>query len=332
MKRKIIFIIISFLLFTIALSVVFSIWLANSDKLGDRVFDDYFGWKTVANYKRNYKDDTHGNVNYSTKKNGFRRWGNINSTKKKILIVGDSYTQGMQISDGEVYYDYLDNSKFEIFAFGCGGYGTTQEVMIVQNYVDSIKPDLILFQFCHNDLINNQLELETQSVTNNYLMTRPYFINDEIQYKHPNSNWLISKLDNNWSLFRYIHMKYILASINYTGTIEDFKDINKYNKSIETTISVINYLKENTKTPISFFSVSSFGKGYFDIKEICEKSEVIFIQQIHQKVDEAEKKNIKINFAPKDWHWNKKGHEIAGIELNKQIEKVFFNLDSLKNQ
>ena len=65
--------------------------------------------------------------------------GKINTKKRKILIIGDSFTEGVNVNNDEVYYNYLDTNKYEIFAYGCGGYGTLQEFMIIDEYFDEIK-------------------------------------------------------------------------------------------------------------------------------------------------------------------------------------------------
>jgi hypothetical protein len=72
-----------------------------------------------------------------------------------------------------------------IFAYGGGGYGTLQEYMILDRYVDKINPDMVLWQFCANDLIINSHELESASFSNNNQMKRPYYENDQIKWLFP---------------------------------------------------------------------------------------------------------------------------------------------------
>jgi hypothetical protein len=48
----------------------------------------------------------------------------------------------------------------ESFAYGVMGYGTLQQYMILDRYLDEIQPGLIILQMCSNDLINNSLSVE----------------------------------------------------------------------------------------------------------------------------------------------------------------------------
>src|SRR5437867_3136868 len=98
---------------------------------------------------------------------GFRRFGDPSSSRPKLLVVGDSFTHALEVSDDKTYYALLgDRLGAEVFAYGAGGYGTLQESLVLDEYVDIIKPDAILWQFCSNDFVNNDLELESMSYYN----------------------------------------------------------------------------------------------------------------------------------------------------------------------
>jgi len=59
-----------------------------------------------------------------------------------------------QVSDEDTYYAIIKRKlDAEVFAYGAGGFGTLQEYMILDRYVDMIHPSLILWQFCLNDFI-----------------------------------------------------------------------------------------------------------------------------------------------------------------------------------
>ncbi|MCW5199822.1 hypothetical protein VU05_03825, partial [Desulfobulbus sp. F1] len=49
----------------------------------------------------NYKIDV------STDQHGFRSWGNIDTDKKKIFFIGDSFTGDPNMSDEDAYYDQV---------------------------------------------------------------------------------------------------------------------------------------------------------------------------------------------------------------------------------
>ncbi len=72
-------------------------------------------------------------------------FGNPRSEKLKILIIGDSYTHGLGVKRKEMYYTTLKRElNAEIFAYSAIGYGTLQEGMVLDRYLEDIRPDLIL--------------------------------------------------------------------------------------------------------------------------------------------------------------------------------------------
>ena len=45
--------------------------------------------------------------------------------------------------------------SFQVFSYGCGGYGSLQEYMILDKYFDIIDPDIIIIQTSSNDISDN---------------------------------------------------------------------------------------------------------------------------------------------------------------------------------
>ena len=56
------------------------------------------GWETIENVNLISRPQGYNRVvTFSTGKYGFRQFGNINTSKKKIFIIGDSFTEGVGI-------------------------------------------------------------------------------------------------------------------------------------------------------------------------------------------------------------------------------------------
>ena len=151
---------------------------------------DSLGWVLSSNKQLSLKQQTLNGqkylVNYkSSNIEGFREFGNLNSTKKKILVIGDSYTGGPYSSNDKMYYSIVKNNllerdfDYEWFVMGAGGYGTAQQVIMLSEYFNKIKPDVILHQFCVNDFFDNSLEISKLSTSHNQYYRRPYIINDK---------------------------------------------------------------------------------------------------------------------------------------------------------
>ena len=123
-------------------------------------------------------------IDYGTNEHGFRSWGDVKSKRPKILVLGDSHTHGEFISNEKLYYAKLSEIG-EIFAYGNGGFGNLQELMMLEDFLSVIKPDVIVWQLSSNDIVNNSYELEFLSVKDNNGLRRPYLEDGNIVYRLP---------------------------------------------------------------------------------------------------------------------------------------------------
>ena len=135
------------------------------------------GWRTTENFHREgLLRDAGGQEYYAkvtTDSHGFRLFGDPRSEKVKIFIIGDSFTHAIDVSDDKTYYNLLAKKlNVEIFAYGCLGYSTLQEFMILDEFIDLIKPNIVILQLCFNDIYDNSYALE--KISYNSGMTRPY--------------------------------------------------------------------------------------------------------------------------------------------------------------
>jgi len=130
-----------------------SVWAKHPLVPPDRDFSRSLGWETRPHVRSERVIEGYGRVRYTTTTHGFRAFGDVASTKTKLLVVGDSITQAYTVSDGEAYFDHLARGGpgVELFVYGCGGYGTLQEYLIVDRYFDEIRPHKVLWQLSGND-------------------------------------------------------------------------------------------------------------------------------------------------------------------------------------
>lgn len=290
--------------------------------------DNELGWLPSPNYFFNgNKIDASGKsypVKIQTNDKGFRIFGNPQEkNKKKVFFLGDSYTHALEVSNDKTYYGLLGNAlPMELFAFGGGGYGTLQEYMILDKYVDEIKPDIVVIQFCHNDFINNDYELELRSNRNNNGLRRPYLTKNGIIYKVPKNYADIRDEINKHSLFLY----YLISRIDkikaeHTRSVEEIIE-NKgvaypfFNESVDTTEQILKKIKLRapSSTRVYVFSVDDKYPYYDELKKISERSGINFIDGVPQAVRAAEQKGITTRFED-GAHWNETGHKIAADVL-----------------
>jgi len=91
-----------------------------------------------------------------------------------VLFIGDSYTHAVEVSRTKTYYEILATYlPFECFAYGAAGYGTLQEYLLLEKYMNIIDPDNIILQLCSNDIIDNYSAMEKIS-TYKVGKKRPY--------------------------------------------------------------------------------------------------------------------------------------------------------------
>ena len=77
----------------------------------------------------------------------------------RIMVLGDSLTWGVGLAEGERYTNLLERrlaesypeKRVEVLNFGAVGGPTVVERDILRNYIDRVRPDLIIVGFCLND-------------------------------------------------------------------------------------------------------------------------------------------------------------------------------------
>ena len=275
------------------------------------------GWKTIENIKLISEPIGYNRkIEFMTEKHGFRKFGRINTSKRKMLIIGDSFTEGVNVNNDEVYYNYLDTSKYEIFAYGCGGYGTLQEFMILDEYFDQIKPDILLIQFCSNDIINNSYELERYNSKNNTHRFRLYLSNGNVKYLYPNMmNGALYRILDNIYIFRILKLQYLRfykIEINEKNTNLDYLK-NYYEESERITLEILGKIKKKSNgIPAILFTTDYKEYSKKNIHSIFEQSGFAFIPNVPEQLIIAKNNGLKIDGMPYDAHWNHVGHKIAG--------------------
>jgi hypothetical protein len=98
------------------------------------------------------------------------------SAAKNILFIGDSFTHAHEVSTGQAYFDVFEEhvkNQYSVYAAGIGGFGNLQEYLLLVSVFEEVKPDIVMWQLCGNDVDNNVYELDNASFYNNQ-RPRPY--------------------------------------------------------------------------------------------------------------------------------------------------------------
>jgi hypothetical protein len=259
-------------------------------------------------------------VVYTTTKFGFRRFGDVNTRKTKIFVIGDSFTQCARVSDGGTYYDYLHDQdrNIDIFAYGCGGYGSLQEYMVLNTFLDMIKPDIILWQFCDNDLFDNSYDLASVSLHGQH-MTRPYYDNGRIAWLYPKRNFgFLYGLVQSSYLLRMLDIKLDILKGELVGSADNLSLHNPLvEKAVNTTSVIMSLVKKRAgDVPVVAFLATDNPKWLGDaFPDICRRAAIHYVQGIPEAVQNAKLHGVVVDGSPYDSHWNNTGNAIAGRML-----------------
>ena len=298
------------------------------------------GWAVEENSEcRKVVEDTFGNrVEIKAKyfNYGFKRWGDPDTKKIKMFIIGDSYTQMDLVSNGQEWYAYLEKEfkNLELFVYGEAGYGSFQEYMVLDDYIDKIKPDLIILQFCENDLGNNLYLLDLQNYPYNNHEYRPYLEGERIVYKQAlplsslrNRSFIANMILEiyDWVLWD-ITKKNLLAywknkeiKLNNSSKNEKEKNRQLERRAFKVTDKIMGMIKERAAgIPVYFLDASVFKSSR--VEKMCKANNFIYIPGITECVIPG-KKNRRLRIV-NDGHWNKLGNKLVGerpVEYFKEV-------------
>lgn len=300
---------------------------------GPMYLDEKVGWRNTPNYIYEWVNKDAGGeeyiIHYKAGRYGFRIFGDIDSNKLKMLFLGDSFTRAWHVSNDKTYYGIIQKEfPVEIFAYGGSGYGSLQEYMILDEYIDLINPSLIIWQYCSNDFINNSLELELSSHVNNNGMRRPYLTESkELIYQIPKPLPLLRYIANEDSQFLYLILSRLdrlaarlertsLGKFLQTETVET--EIARqgsqhpgFQRAARSTNEIMRRVRaRSTSTRIIAFSVDDPAPYYEEFQRISQQNMIEFIDGIPQVIREAESRGI-VTKAADHAHWNEVGHRLA---------------------
>lgn len=276
------------------------------------------GWRPVANQVFEFDVRGFGRVRYETTRGGFRRFGDPATSKLKVLVIGDSYTESATVSQDETFYDRIGQTRpdLEVFGIGGGGFGTLQEYMLLDEWVDVIRPDLVLLQMHPNDLINNSHALESRSTTDNNQMARPYWQDGRAIVRFPeNEAWgPLYNLVRHSYLLRLINVNVVFLRARSAGSVEksaapDDPDVER---AIVTTVELLRMMRTRAGAPLAVFSArSDDASRLWRVSDVARRAGVEFIGGVGEAVDAAQASGQPVTGLPYDAHWTARGHAIA---------------------
>jgi len=267
-----------------------------------------------------------------TDKNGFRAYGDINTkSKKKVLFIGNSPTLAIDVSNDKTYYEILAKElPIEVFAYGGGGFNNIQEYIVLDEFIDVIKPDIIIWQLCRDNFGGNFYDYTLMSEVTN-AQTTPYMTKEgELFYAIPRPIGYIHKLSNYSRLLYFLLTRRVDDKI-YRMNQGEFDKIKKemalegknhpyYKESIEIMNEIVKKFRIRAKdSKIFAFCVDGSDMFLYDeLKVILERNNIDFIDGIPSAITEADKDMFLARASDKA-HWNEYGHKIVADKIKEYL-------------
>ena len=141
-------------------------WIERHQSTGKEIYytfdmyDSSKGWISKPNIRDMQVFD---NKLLNTNSKGFRGTTEYSYSKSqdkiRILVLGNSYTFGEEVSDNETYSYYLQEMlpKAEIMNLGMHGYGHDQMLVFLKEEGIKYKPDIVILGFIHADMNRNMV-------------------------------------------------------------------------------------------------------------------------------------------------------------------------------
>jgi hypothetical protein len=245
------------------------------------------------------------------------------SEGKKIVFTGDSFTHAHEVSSGKAYYDVFEENTrnlFSVYAAGIGGFGNWQEYLALESVFDEVKPEIVVWQLCGNDVENNVFELDNASLFNNQ-MPRPYLNlqKGRTEMKNPGF-WLFDVSHGFRFVFKRFHMldwKYRIGVFDLLNSALALDPLarKKYERQ---GLDVLDRALYKVKTRFSGTRVYGFSvDGAYDeeFRKIFEKYGAVYFKEFYKGVNRVQGTNC----FPLDGHWNHLGNKVAGDLLTELI-------------
>ncbi|MDN5205405.1 SGNH/GDSL hydrolase family protein [Fulvivirgaceae bacterium BMA10] len=292
-------------------------------------FSEQYGSLLFPNTTMTHKRP--GNWTYKYHVNHYRYRGEpvpISNTydKTNIIVLGDSYTFGNGVQNGEEFAAVMGNNLKEthnVINLGVGGWGITQQIRRFYEFGQLYKPEIVVLQFCSNDLKDNFKNRVT--------------LIENGKFKFVNSNNSSNSLK-----------KYVAGSIIQKSQIYNLLRNSIYRmvdqREVEKELKKMSDQQKDNKAAMTYENLHGELLELF-AKDLNEKGIRLMMISVNNhleeqttllksKVDELESKNYMEYHNVEPWFkdvndfgspeghiWGKKGHEIIGKNLATLIKQ-----------
>ncbi len=268
-----------------------------------------------------------------------RDYSRSRTTKKRLLILGDSFGWGFGVEQPQIFSEILETHHvdWEVINASVSGYGTDQEYLYLQQRGIHYQPDIILLLFYENDFRNNQSNEE-------YWYYKPYFrltADDQLQLHNnpvPTSSW--QQILERWI---YGHT-YLWAKLYTAGKTIKHQLTASFNQSATAPTTTNDSKSQTTQVKMLSSQRQVTVKILSAIQQLAQHHQAQFIlvsipmsadqrAVLQQSARQEQFPYLTLETAwqntplenltfPHDKHWNANGHEMAAHAIDEFLHTL----------
>lgn len=273
--------------------------------------DEVTGWRVKSHLDMQRKN-ADGNIwTIRTDKEGFRRSRNLGSGTK-VLILGDSLAFGEGVDVEERFDAQINNHGYSVLNTGVMGYGTDQQFLKAKPYLAKLnKNDIIIVLTYYNDFYDITRKKHSGRA-------KPWFTieNGTLQLHKPQITLNEALRDKS-----YIYAKLgSLVTKHHEISASDVEHASKiYQKLIEHLSQQL--ANRGVRIIVAYHGIPIIKDTEHSniilktLNAICDSTDIECIN-----IDQHINNNSQYYLA--DGHWSKKGHEIVGSLLFKNLSYI----------
>lgn len=264
--------------------------------------DDEFG----VVHKKNYsciRYTPEFEMIFHTNSLGFRGNEPIQPIEKSILFLGDSFTEGYGVNDGEEFPDIIRrktkaSAHTTILNAGIGGIGTGHWIKFLNTEAIKFSPQLIIIQLCGNDFSDNLREHWFEVDRDGKLIERSFAKTKRVQRAFQ------SFLD----LFPFLYYSHLVSALRELKfpplQTEAEPQMQKAESLTYLMIEELAKIAKEKKWPALFLTAEIPDKREASIESLLQAYDFPLIK--------IPKKDTRPDlYYQVDGHWNKAGHQFV---------------------
>lgn len=290
---------------------------------------------------------------YKSDRYGFNNDDDVYEKNNKFILLGDSFTHGACVKEGEDIAGLLRKKNINAVNLGMGGNSEISKLATFKEYGVYLKPKYVLWMYTNGDLVGTMKELENKNINkyfyeNNYSQNlinrnseKDKFIDNYLKplEKKENLDYLMGHFtfyDLRKFLKNFIFPRIVLFDLNFdknkdvkTSEVQKFDILDRYKnfykeENLEIFSSILSKVKntcDNNNCEVYFVFMPSNKdllkqKKRFIFKDLLLEE----VKKLNIKVIDTEEEFLKVDIRNyMISHYNANGYEIVANEIAKKI-------------